>query len=450
MLAFACAPVSGARATTAADSSEVEPEEFLRSTIAPMVPDSGYVPKDFALAFADGLFHLFYIRHRPDVPIDETEIDFGHAVWAPSTGWRQLPPVLRVRPGHWDDLHVWAPSLIYDDAEATWYLFYTGVTRVPFAYEWYQRIGVATSPDLMTWTRYDAPVFEGNMAAGVFADSSQFAGCQFRDPYVFPDPAQPGHWLMAYAATPAGPTSQLITHVARNAGGLSPWEDVKPLWNTDYFLGGAQPHYAGFTESPHLFPYAGNWYLFYTSNATHRLSFQYAPSPIADSTEWSPQYRLFNALGADTTTDRWYASEHLTVGRREYFAYVDDLHGSIVVREMSWLGPHAFTLATTSVLDVTPAPALAAAPSLALAGNGHAGTLGVRATLPAPMEADVRVFDVNGRLRRVLYTGALPAGVSSLTWDRRDEAGRDVAAGVYFVRLETPRGASNAKAVVLR
>ncbi len=438
-------------AATDADSSITGPEEYLPSTLAPMVPDSGYVPKDFALAYTNGTFHLFYIRHRPGVPEDSTEIDFGHAVWSQRTGWRHLPAVLRVRPGHWDDLHVWAPSLIRDDATATWYLFYTGVTRVPFAYTWYQRIGVATSQDLMTWTRYDAPVFGGNQCTWVFADSSQLAGCQFRDAFVMPDPTSSArHWLMFYAATPAGPTSQLITHVARNDGGLTPWSEVMPLWNTDFFLGGPQPHYVGVTESPHVFENDGRWYLFYTSNSTHRLNFEYASSPLADSTQWSMQYRLYNVLGQDPASDRWYASEYLRVGQRQYFAYVNDARGSIDVREMTWNGPNAFALAPTSVLDAPPPPAPEPAVVLALAGNGSAGAAGVRVTLPAPMSASVRVFDVNGRIARTLHDSPLPAGTSTLAWDHRDDAGRDVPPGVYLVRLETPRGAASAKALVIR
>jgi hypothetical protein len=37
-----------------------------------------------------------------------------------------------------------------------------------------------------------------------------------------------------------------------------------------------------------------------------------------------------------------------------------------------------------------------------------------------------------------------------LRWDLRNRAGRDVAAGVYLVRLETPLGTRATKARVLR
>ena len=66
------------------------------------------------------------------------------------------------------------------------------------------------------------------------------------------------------------------------------------------------------------------------------------------------------------------------------------------------------------------------------------------------MDAAVRVYDLAGRSVRALSTGALPAGETVLRWDLRNRAGRDVAAGVYLVRLETPLGARATKARVLR
>jgi hypothetical protein len=446
-----------APAPRAPDGSEGMPGGGPPATTSSMIlgtmfPEPGYYAKDFAFIYAKSQFHLFYIRHRLGVPDDSTENDLGHAVWSPQRGWSQMAPVLGVRPDKWDNLHVWAPSIIYDDSSATWFMYYTGVTKVPFEYTWYQRIGVATSQDLVHWTRYDEPVFGGNHSEGVYSDSSQYAGCQFRDPFVMPDPASGGRdWLMFYAATPEGPTSQLITHVARNHRGFTPWESVTPLWNTDFFLDGPQAHYVGFTESPHVFSWGGRWYLFYSSNSTHRINFEHAHSPIADSTAWSSQIRLFNVMGQDTLTDHWYASEYLKVGHHLYFAYINDLVEGIEIREMVWTGPESFRLTAPSVLGVeatqSPAPAL----GLSIVGRAQPGTaLAIQVTLPAAMDARVTLYDVSGRRLRTLREGPLPEGVTQLAWDRRDDGGRDVAPGVYFVRLVTPRGNRTARAAILR
>lgn len=57
--------------------------------------------------------------------------------------------------------------------------------------------------------------------------------------------------------------------------------------------------------------------------------------------------------------------------------------------------------------------------------------------LAAPSRISLQVFDASGRLVRVLAAGQdLPAGHHELTWNGRDEAGRAVAGGIYFYRLE--------------
>jgi hypothetical protein len=54
----------------------------------------------------------------------------------------------------------------------------------------------------------------------------------------------------------------------------------------------------------------------------------------------------------------------------------------------------------------------------------------------AGTSASVRVLDVSGRSVRTLVSGPLGVGVHDLTWDLADEAGRPVAAGLYFIRAD--------------
>ncbi len=60
----------------------------------------------------------------------------------------------------------------------------------------------------------------------------------------------------------------------------------------------------------------------------------------------------------------------------------------------------------------------------------------VRFSLAAPGRARVAVYDVAGRLLRVLRDGELAAGTHVVEWDGR-AAGERAAGGVYFVRFET-------------
>jgi subtilisin family serine protease len=61
-------------------------------------------------------------------------------------------------------------------------------------------------------------------------------------------------------------------------------------------------------------------------------------------------------------------------------------------------------------------------------------------SLPRPADVSLRLYDVSGRLVRVLHEGALPAGDHHRRWDGRDDGGRAVASGAYYARLVTPEG----------
>ena len=57
------------------------------------------------------------------------------------------------------------------------------------------------------------------------------------------------------------------------------------------------------------------------------------------------------------------------------------------------------------------------------------------------------LFDASGRQVRSLFEGQLEPGAHAVTWDGRDEANREVAGGVYFGRLSTASGDSQAKII---
>ncbi|MGD8394036.1 MAG: C25 family cysteine peptidase [Candidatus Eiseniibacteriota bacterium] len=53
-------------------------------------------------------------------------------------------------------------------------------------------------------------------------------------------------------------------------------------------------------------------------------------------------------------------------------------------------------------------------------------------------EVELGVYDVGGRLVRVLVQGSRPAGAHRVSWDGRNGAGQPVASGVYYLRLLAP------------
>ena len=296
-----------------------------------MVPPAPYRPKDFTIVKKDGVYHIFYIRRDVTLP-GSTERDFGHAISTDLYHWSQLPPVLAVRDSNWDNEHVWAPSIVLKDG--VYYMFYTGVTAVPGIYDHEQRTGVATSTDLMTWNRMDAPVQSCATVPWTFCDSLS-AQPGFRDPFVMPDPNQPGHYLMYYTATAGLDSSSMVVGVSSSDGNLTAWSDLKPLWATYKTYSGS-----GIIESPHAFQHDNLWYLFYTTGAIQPLAFLAGPDPLADPGGWPYSVRLSAMLGYSTFS--WFASEHLGDGLHDYLCFVNA--DRIEMYEMAWQGPAHFSL----------------------------------------------------------------------------------------------------------
>jgi predicted outer membrane repeat protein len=73
-------------------------------------------------------------------------------------------------------------------------------------------------------------------------------------------------------------------------------------------------------------------------------------------------------------------------------------------------------------------------------------------TFGLPDRADVRlhVYDVGGRRVRTLVAGSRPPGYHTVFWEGRDDAGRAVVPGLYFLRLEVRDFTANRKVVLLK
>ena len=63
----------------------------------------------------------------------------------------------------------------------------------------------------------------------------------------------------------------------------------------------------------------------------------------------------------------------------------------------------------------------------------------------------LNIFDVTGRLVRTLVDGkSLQAGPHTALWDGRDGAGRSVASGTYFARMEAGSWKQDARVTILK
>jgi hypothetical protein len=82
--------------------------------------------------------------------------------------------------------------------------------------------------------------------------------------------------------------------------------------------------------------------------------------------------------------------------------------------------------------------------------NPSHGEATIRLSLPSTAEVSLSIYDVSGRLVRTLSDGPMPAGERDIVWNGRDDAGREVAAGLYFVRVETENHTETGKLALLR
>ena len=65
-------------------------------------------------------------------------------------------------------------------------------------------------------------------------------------------------------------------------------------------------------------------------------------------------------------------------------------------------------------------------------------------------KVEVDVYDVRGRLVDRLVHEDYAPGAHSITWNGTDHADRSVASGVYYLRMESPDGASDIRVTLVR
>jgi hypothetical protein len=100
--------------------------------------------------------------------------------------------------------------------------------------------------------------------------------------------------------------------------------------------------------------------------------------------------------------------------------------------------------------EAVTASAVAATLAPVVPNPAPGGQATIRFSLPRAAEVSLRVYDVAGRLVRVLEEAQRPAGERTLAWDGRDAAGEVAAPGVYLVRLVADGVSRTRRVTVLR
>ena len=86
--------------------------------------------------------------------------------------------------------------------------------------------------------------------------------------------------------------------------------------------------------------------------------------------------------------------------------------------------------------------------ALATGKNSFATT--IRYALPEPSRVTIRIYDMLGQLVRTLTEDAREAGFHRVQWDGNNAAGKQVAAGIYFYRMQAGKFEARRKLLVVR
>ena len=229
--------------------------------------------------------HLFYLqapRALGDPDLRHHHATIGHAVSRNLRDWRVLADVLGPGPpGSWDDLAVWTGSVIRVDRH--WAMLYTGIGHREHGAV--QRIGLATSDDLVSWRKHPAnPVLEADerwyelLGAGAWPEQA------WRDPWLMFDPETGRfHALITARAAGARAADGAGVVAVAHSEDLVHWTVGPPI---------TEPGWYGHLEVPQVSRIGGRWYLTFSVEA-ERHAAQH-PDRIAGRAVRSVRYRVAN------------------------------------------------------------------------------------------------------------------------------------------------------------
>lgn len=242
-----------------------------------------------------GVYHLFF--HTED---HGSGSYIEHYISTNLQNLDYVGPALHRNPDGWDSHGLWAPHIIRSGS--TFFMFYTGVDGPGNDPGTRQRIGLATSSDLVNWTRYptnncpgtsgDGCVYECNECWTSWGEPPGSFNQQCRDPFVIRDSANQ-RWVM-FATTKSLNQYGVIT-VAYSTN-LTDWTGAGFINATGRLpagIGGQMT--GGQSENAHVMSYDDTYYLLFADWQDPE------DSVSADNPRTITQYATSSTLAADSS-----------------------------------------------------------------------------------------------------------------------------------------------------
>lgn len=179
-----------------------------------------------------GRHHAFYLKASnawQDPQDRHMNASIGHATSHDLREWKEVADALVPRSDDlaaFDRVATWTGSVV-DGGTSGWHLFYTGRSALEPTQR--QRIGFATSTDLVRWERSAEPPIEADSRWYEKWGDSSWDDEAWRDPWVYQDPTHPGRWHMlitARARDGAVDDRGVIGHAVSDD--LCTWEVTEP------------------------------------------------------------------------------------------------------------------------------------------------------------------------------------------------------------------------------
>jgi beta-fructofuranosidase len=214
---------------------------------------------DFWLARDGPDYHLFFLQapnSLPDPELRHTHVSIGHAVSQDLRIWQTLPDAIRPgEAGAWDDYTTWTGSVIHH--EGLWFLFYTGGRRAERGLV--QRIGLATSADLVHWQKHaGGPLLLADPRWYEQLDTGRWPDQAWRDPYLFCHPQSGEFQALITARVDHGPIDGRGVIAHATSDDLLHWQVRPPL---------TEPGEFGHMEVPQWTAIGGRYYLLFCAQA---------------------------------------------------------------------------------------------------------------------------------------------------------------------------------------